>query len=84
MEVFKKDETSAARKSEVKTRDNKSEASASYISRGSNHNPRMRENVIDPIKELKNSKYPIIRICLTGGPCAGKTTALASLNQVLT
>jgi hypothetical protein len=80
MEAFKKDDKSAARRNESKTRDDKSEPAVSYISRGSNHNPRMRENVIDPIKELKNSKYPIIRICLTGGPCAGKTTALASLN----
>ena len=23
---------------------------------------------------------PVTRICLTGGPCAGKTTALATLN----
>jgi putative protein kinase ArgK-like GTPase of G3E family len=26
-----------------------------------------------------NSKIPITRICVTGGPCAGKTTALATL-----
>lgn len=26
---------------------------------------------------------PITRICLTGGPCAGKTTALAELQLVL-
>lgn len=26
---------------------------------------------------------PITRICLTGGPCAGKTTALAELSLVL-
>jgi hypothetical protein len=29
---------------------------------------------------LNNGKYPITRICLTGGPCAGKTTALATLS----
>ena len=28
---------------------------------------------------MKNSKIPITRICVTGGPCAGKTTALATL-----
>ena len=28
---------------------------------------------------MKNSKNPITRICVTGGPCAGKTTALATL-----
>ena len=26
----------------------------------------------------------IFRICLTGGPCAGKTTAIASIKQDLT
>lgn len=29
---------------------------------------------------LNNGKFPITRICLTGGPCAGKTTALATLS----
>lgn len=29
---------------------------------------------------LNDSKLPITRICLTGGPCAGKTTALATLS----
>ena len=28
-------------------------------------------------------KTPIYRICLTGGPCSGKTTALASLKNVI-
>lgn len=32
---------------------------------------------------MKDSKHPITRICLTGGPCAGKTTALALLSVVL-
>ena len=27
----------------------------------------------------QNTKNPITRICVTGGPCAGKTTALATL-----
>lgn len=27
---------------------------------------------------------PITRICVTGGPCAGKTTALSELSLVLT
>ena len=31
-------------------------------------------------EQLNNSKHPITRICLTGGPCAGKTTALATLS----
>jgi putative protein kinase ArgK-like GTPase of G3E family len=29
---------------------------------------------------INGSKCPITRICLTGGPCAGKTTALATLS----
>lgn len=33
----------------------------------------------DPIGR-QQSKIPITRICLTGGPCAGKTTALATLS----
>jgi predicted ATPase len=28
---------------------------------------------------IKEEKKPITRICVTGGPCAGKTTALAEL-----
>jgi len=32
----------------------------------------------------KTEDMPITRICLTGGPCAGKTTALAELTLVLT
>lgn len=36
----------------------------------------------DPLTRQNNqqSKIPITRICLTGGPCAGKTTALATLS----
>ena len=33
---------------------------------------------------MKKTDQPIVRICMTGGPCAGKTTALAKLNLVLT
>jgi len=29
------------------------------------------------------NEIPITRICVTGGPCAGKTTALADLDTVL-
>ena len=29
---------------------------------------------------LNKGQFPITRICLTGGPCAGKTTALATLS----
>jgi len=57
---------------------------SSYISRGSSQNGRMQYTTLDHPKAMKKSKHPIIRICLTGGPCAGKTTALATLNQVLT
>ena len=45
---------------------------------------RMKDHTLDHPKVLSNSKHPITRICLTGGPCAGKTTALATLNQVMT
>lgn len=31
----------------------------------------------------EEKQYPITRICLTGGPCAGKTTALTELTIVL-
>ena len=31
-------------------------------------------------KDMSLSKFPITRICLTGGPCAGKTTALTELS----
>jgi len=30
-----------------------------------------------------DAKNPITRICMTGGPCAGKTTALAELSNTL-
>lgn len=56
----------------------------SYISKGSSNSNRMRDTTLDHPKAMKKSKHPIIRICLTGGPCAGKTTALATLSQVLT
>ena len=45
---------------------------------------RMQETVMDHAKVLTGSKHAICRICLTGGPCAGKTTALSTLTQVLT
>lgn len=32
----------------------------------------------------KDNHKPITRICLTGGPCAGKTTALTELQLMLT
>jgi dephospho-CoA kinase len=32
----------------------------------------------------KDCRTPITRICLTGGPCAGKTTALTELSLMLT
>jgi hypothetical protein len=44
---------------------------------------RMRDESLDHSKVLSESKHPITRICLTGGPCAGKTTALATLSTVL-
>lgn len=47
-------------------------------------NQRMMDSQLDHAKVLSGSKNPIIRLCLTGGPCAGKTTALTSLAQKLT
>jgi putative protein kinase ArgK-like GTPase of G3E family len=44
----------------------------------------MIEHVLDHPKVLASATHPIFRICLTGGPCAGKTTALQTLTQVLT
>lgn len=44
---------------------------------------RMRDDTLDHSKVLSEAKHPITRICLTGGPCAGKTTALATLSTVL-
>lgn len=44
---------------------------------------RMRDDTLDHSRVLSESKHPITRICLTGGPCAGKTTALATLSTVL-
>lgn len=43
----------------------------------------MKDDTLDHPKALSESKHPITRICLTGGPCAGKTTALATLSSVL-
>jgi dephospho-CoA kinase len=44
----------------------------------------MAEHTLDHSKAFSKSEHPIIRICLTGGPCAGKTTALVTLNKVMT
>jgi predicted ATPase len=44
---------------------------------------RMKDESLDHPKAMSESKHPITRICLTGGPCAGKTTALATLSSVL-
>ena len=33
---------------------------------------------------ISGSKHSIYRVCLTGGPCAGKTTAMATLTLQLT
>ena len=35
-------------------------------------------------KNTWGDKSNIVRICMTGGPCAGKTTAIASIKQDLT
>lgn len=38
------------------------------------------ENLFVENDPVKKNKFSITRICLTGGPCAGKTTALATLS----
>ena len=43
----------------------------------------MLETHLDPSKAISSSKHPIYRVALTGGPCAGKTTALATLTDKL-
>jgi hypothetical protein len=43
----------------------------------------MHDESLDHPKVLSESKHPITRICLTGGPCAGKTTALATMSSTL-
>ena len=50
----------------------------------SNASSRMHDTHLDHPKVLSASKHPIYRVCLTGGPCAGKTTALATLTDHLT
>ena len=59
--------------------------SSTHQDRDLNRNTSNNESAsgLDPRKALKESKHPITRICLTGGPCAGKTTALATLSVVL-
>ena len=43
----------------------------------------MIDSHLDHPKAISSSKYPIYRVCLTGGPCAGKTTALSTLRDNL-
>jgi len=43
----------------------------------------IEDPMVASAKQRENSsqaKFPITRICLTGGPCAGKTTALTTLS----
>ena len=44
---------------------------------------RMKDDTLDHPKALSESTHPITRICLTGGPIAGRTTSLAHLSTVL-
>lgn len=46
-------------------------------------NHRDNDNFSSRSSTKKKNEYPITRICLTGGPCAGKTTALTELTLVL-
>lgn len=58
-------------------------SNSSFIDLTQTLTKRMRDDTLDHSKVLSESKHPITRICLTGGPCAGKTTALATLSTVL-
>lgn len=60
-------------------------SNSSYVSLSGNQlmTKRMKDDTLDHSKVLSESKHPITRVCLTGGPCAGKTTALATLSTVL-
>ena len=58
-------------------------SSSSYVEMNQNMTKRMKDDQLDHSKVLSECKHPITRICLTGGPCAGKTTALATLQTVL-
>jgi nucleoside-triphosphatase THEP1 len=44
----------------------------------------MLDTHLDHSKAISSSKFPIFRIVMTGGPCAGKTTALATITDKLT
>ena len=70
------------RRNNTKLGSQNSEHEGMTLNRGtSNRGPGGYE--LDSRKAIKESKHPITRICLTGGPCAGKTTALATLSVVL-
>jgi len=56
---------------------------SSYVDLNSPLTRRMKDEQLDHPKVLAEAKHPITRICLTGGPCAGKTTALATLSTTL-
>ena len=59
-------------------------SNSSFVEMNQNNlTKRMKDDSLDHSKVLSDSKHPITRICLTGGPCAGKTTALATLSTVL-
>jgi len=62
---------------------NSSKRNQSYVDLQSPLNKRMKDDTLDHPKVLAEAKHPITRICLTGGPCAGKTTALATLSSTL-
>lgn len=34
-------------------------------------------------RPLDKEKHNVFKICVTGGPCAGKTTALSTINSYL-
>ena len=53
------------------------------ISKQQSYNPYADRN-LQRQQTIPEDKYNIVRICITGGPCAGKTTAMADIKQDLT
>ena len=49
---------------------------------GSNHEPKENREYAKN-SQSTNSSQSVYRVCITGGPCAGKTTALESIASTL-
>lgn len=74
--------TSLGAEDDVFTREEDTEVKINY-SQSSNLNPTNYRSYSAFRKNTNYERGNIVRICLTGGPCAGKTTAIASIKQDL-